>query len=81
MYSQVIRGDAVNGGSDASIYKEAFAVLQHKSRLELEKLMEDNDEFDSLVNGLAMVCWHFLTVNNHANLNVQKWFSLEINHI
>lgn len=56
MYSQGLRGDALAPGSDASTYTEAFAVLQNKSRSELEKLMNDNDEFDSLVNGLAMVC-------------------------
>jgi hypothetical protein len=59
MYSQGMRGNAVMGGSDASTFTEAFAVLQNKSRLELEKLMEDNAEFDSLINGLAMVCCHF----------------------
>jgi len=58
MYSQPLRGigDSSAGGADSATYAEACNVLQHKSRAELEKLMNDNDEFDSFVNGLAMVC-------------------------
>ena len=58
MYSQPLRGigDSSVGGADSASYAEAYSVLQHKSRAELDKLMNDNDEFDSLINGLAMVC-------------------------
>lgn len=48
-------GDFSAGGADAVAYSEACSMLQHKSRSELEKLMNDNDQFDSFVNGLSMV--------------------------
>ena len=55
-YENVTISDIVAGEPIA--YNEGCSLLQQKSRVDLEQLMNDNEQFDKLVNDLASVSFY-----------------------